>query len=174
MSAAVTVRTYTDPGCPVAFAAEDMRLRLLGRYGDQIAWQPRMSVLREQRGDPWPAPGADATVYACLAVVAAGLRWPDRRDAFLRRLRELATAGEMLDDSDTLEIAAADSGLPVAELAASCAEPEVAAALRAEAEGAPPSPTWEIVAGDASVELRGLPAIATAEATLAALLNAKN
>jgi 2-hydroxychromene-2-carboxylate isomerase len=174
VSAAVTVRTYTDPGCPLAFAAEDVRLRLAGRYGEQVAWEPRMSVLRERRGDPWPAPAADATVYACLAVVAVGRRWPDRRDAFMRRLRELARAGEMLDDSDTLEIAAADAGLPVAELAAYCAEPEVAAALRAEADGAPPSPAWEIVSVDGTVELRGLPAIETADAALAALLDPKN
>jgi hypothetical protein len=166
---AVAIRAYTDPGCPSAFAAEGVRLRLLWRYGDQIAWEPRMSILREQRGEEWPAAGADATVYACLAVVAAGQQWPDRRDAFLRRLRVLAMAGEMLDDSDTLEIAAEQAGLPVAEMAAFCAEPEVAAALRSQAEGAPPSPTYEIVAGDATVRLRGLPAVQTAEAALAEL-----
>jgi hypothetical protein len=171
---AVTVRSFTDPGDPAAFAVEAVRLRLLSRYGDRIAWEARMSVLRERRGEDWPGPGADATVYACLAVVAAGLRWPDRRDAFLRRLRELAVEGEMLDDSDTLEIAAAHAGLPVAEIAAYCAEPEVAAALRAESDGAPPSPTWQIVAGDAAVELRGVPAIETAEAALATLLEPKN
>ena len=38
----------------------------------------------------------------------------------------------MLDDSDTLELAAEQAGLPVAEIAAYCAEPEVEAALRAD------------------------------------------
>ena len=166
---AVVIRDYTDPGDPAAFAAEGVRLRLLWRYGDQIAWEPRMSVLRETRGEDWPAAGADATVYACLAVVAAGLRWPDRRDAFLRGLRRLAMDGEMLDDSDTLEIAAERAGLPVAEIAAFCAEAEVAAALRAQAEGAPPSPSYEIVAGARTVRLHGLPAVLTAEAALADL-----
>jgi 2-hydroxychromene-2-carboxylate isomerase len=50
----------------------------------------------------------------------------------LRRLQMLSAAGELLDDSDTLELAAAQAGLPVAELAAYCAEPEVEAALRAD------------------------------------------
>jgi len=167
---AVTIRDYTDPGCPVAFSAEGERLRLLWRYGDQIAWEPRMSVLRPQRGEGWPhEPGSDATIHACRAVVAARLRWPDRRDAFLRRLRVLAMAGEMLDDSDTLESAAGQAGLPVAEIAAFCAEPEVEAALRAESEGAPPAPAYEIVAGATTVRLHGLQAVQTAEAALAEL-----
>jgi hypothetical protein len=65
-------------------------------------------------------------------VVATRLRWPERSDAILRRLRVLGMAGELLDDSDTFELAAAQAGLPVAELAAFCAEPEVEAALRAD------------------------------------------
>ena len=50
----------------------------------------------------------------------------------LRRLRVLNFAGELLDDSDTLELAAEQAGLPVAELAAWAAAPEVEAALRAD------------------------------------------
>ena len=45
-------------------------------------------------------------------------------------------AGELLDDSDTLELAAEQAGLPVAELAAYCAEPEVEQALRADMRAA--------------------------------------
>ena len=91
-----------------------------------------MIGVREQRGEGWPARGTDATIHACRAVVGTRLRWADREEAMLRHLQVLAQAGEMLDDSDTLEIAAERAGLPVAELAAYCAEPEVEAALRAD------------------------------------------
>lgn len=91
-----------------------------------------MIGVREQRGEGWPARGSDATIHACRAVVGTRLRWPEREAAMLRHLQVLARAGEMLDDSDTLEIAAARAGLPVAALAAYCAQPEVEAALRAD------------------------------------------
>jgi len=92
-----------------------------------------MAVLRERRLKPWPhEPGTDATIHACRAVVAAGLRWPDRQLALLEALQALSAAGEPLDDSDTLELAAERAGLPVAELAAYCADPAVEAALRAD------------------------------------------
>jgi hypothetical protein len=108
-----------------------MRLRWL--YGDQVAWELRMIVLREHRGSGWPHDRESAaTIHACRAVVAARLRWPDREEAMLRRLQVLAQAGELLDDSDTLEMAAGQAGIPVAEIAAYCAEPEVEAALRAD------------------------------------------
>ena len=144
---AVTARYFTDPSC----APSGDRLRLQWLYGDQIAWELHMIVVREHRGDGWPhEPGSDATIHACRAVVAAGLRWPDRQEALLRQLHALATAGELLDDSDTLELAAAEAGLPVAEIAAYCAEPEVEAALRAgmAAGRGRPCPSYEIV-GDA-------------------------
>jgi predicted DsbA family dithiol-disulfide isomerase len=129
----VRIRHFTDPSCPFAFSAERQRLRLLWLYGDQIAWELRMIVVREHRGEGWPeAPESDATIHACRAVVGTRMRWPEREEAMLRRLQMLAAAGELLDDSDTLEIAAAQAGLPVAELAAYCAEPEVEAALRAD------------------------------------------
>jgi hypothetical protein len=120
------VRYFTDPACP----PDPAWLRLRWQYGEQV--ELRMIVLRPDRADPWPQRGNDTTIHACRAVVAAGLRWPDRQAMFLRRLQLLSAAGEMLDDSDTLELAAAQSGLPVAEIAAYCAEPEVEAALRAD------------------------------------------
>jgi hypothetical protein len=144
---AVTIRYYTDPGCP----PDPPRTRLQWRHGGQIAWQLRMIGLRDRRGGGWPRErGSDATVHACRAVVAVGLRWPDRQEAMLRHLQALAQTGEPLDDSDTLELAAARSGLPVRELAAYCAAPKVEAALRAEVEAAAGRPcgTREIVAGD--------------------------
>jgi hypothetical protein len=130
---AVTVRYFTDPACP----PDPARMRLRRLYGDQIAWELRMIVVREQRGEGWPRErGSDATIHACRAVVATGLRWPDRQEAMLLRLQALSQAGEPLDDSDTLEMAAEQAGLPVAELAAYCAEPEVEEALRADMRAA--------------------------------------
>jgi hypothetical protein len=130
---AVALRYFTDPGCP----PDPERTRLRWFYGDGVAWELRMLVLRPHRGAGWPRErGSDATIHACRAVVATGLRWPDRQEAMLRHLQALSAAGEPLDDSDTLEIAAERAGLPVAELAAYCAEPEVEAALRADMEAA--------------------------------------
>jgi hypothetical protein len=130
---AVTIRYFTDPACP----PDPARMRLRWLYGDRIGWELRMIVLRERRGHGWPqARGSDATVHACRAVVGTRLRWPGSQEAMLRHLQVLAAAGEPLDDSDTLEIAAERAGLPVTELAAYCAAPEVEAALRADTEAA--------------------------------------
>ena len=128
---AVTIRYFTDPACP----PDPARMRLWWLYDDRIAWELCMIVLRVRRGPGWPqARSSDATVHACRAVVGTRLRWPDRQEAMLRQLQMLSAAGEPLDDSDTLEIAAERAGLPVAGLAAYCAEPEVEAALRADVE----------------------------------------
>jgi hypothetical protein len=129
----VTLRYFTDPGCP----PDPARMRLRWLYGDRLAWELCMIVLREERGPGWPqARGSDATVHACRAVVGTRLRWPERAEAILRHLQVLAGAGEPLDDSDTLEVAAERAGLPVDELAAYCAEPEVETELRADMEAA--------------------------------------
>jgi 2-hydroxychromene-2-carboxylate isomerase len=161
----VRIRHFTDPGCPFAFTAERQRMRLRWVYGDQLEWELRMVVLSEEgRSDPelaerfaashrrlydehgmpidfrpqrWLAP----SVHACRAVVAVRMRWPERADAYLRHLRTQAMGGALLDDSDTLEIAAERAGVPVRELAAFAAEPEVQAALEADRAAARnPSP----------------------------------
>jgi predicted DsbA family dithiol-disulfide isomerase len=185
--APVLIRHFTDPSCPFAFAAERRRLRLLWLYGDQLAWETRMIVLNETVPDgvtpedvatSWervrrrtgmpidsrpplrPAP----SIHACRAVVATRLRWPAREQAILRRLRVLCFAGELLDDSDTLELAAEQSGLPVKELAGWAAAPEVEQALREDmrlARGRA-SPTYEI----GRRELAGLEALDGAELAL--------
>ena len=101
--------------------------RLALQYGMPIDWSERIRV----------AP----SIHACRAVVATRLRWPEHEAAMLRRLRVLNFAGELLDDSDTLELAAEQAGLPVAELAEWAAAPEVEAALRADMAAArSPSP----------------------------------
>jgi predicted DsbA family dithiol-disulfide isomerase len=190
----VIVREFTDPGCPYAFSAERQRLRLLWLYGGQLRWELCMTVLNETIPDG-VTPDAVAeshrrvaertgmpidtrpplrlapSIHACRVVVATRLRWPDREAAVLRRLRVLAFAGELLDDSDTLELAAEQAGLPVKELAAWAAAEEVEAALREdmrEARGRE-SPTYELVDGSRRVELAGLEAIGGAETALAEL-----
>ena len=148
----VRIRHFTDPSCPFAFSAERQRHRLVWLFGDQIEWSLHLVVLRtdsdheadmgrmsaglrslqERYGMPidWRERRYQAaTVHACRAVVAVRRRWPEAADRMLRHLRVLAMAGELLDDSDTLEIAAERSGLPVGELAAYAAEPEVQADL---------------------------------------------
>jgi 2-hydroxychromene-2-carboxylate isomerase len=174
---AVTVRYFTDPGCPLSFALEPQRLRLRWLYGDQVAWELRMVGLREHKGE-WRSSDAlrrlqrgcgmpidarerlwdPATIHACRAVVATRLGWPAREAALLRRLRVLAMAGELLDDSDTLELAAAQAGLPVAELAAYCAEKKVEAALTADRSAGRPSPTFAVTGPWRELERRADPA----------------
>ena len=162
-SAPVLIRHFTDPSCPFAFSAERQRLRLLWLYGEQIEWQLHMVVLSEEPPDVAPEQAAEghrrlalqygmpidwrvrrtvgASIHACRAVVAVRLRWPEREAAMLRRLRVLYFAGEPIDDSDTFELAASQAGLPVRELAAWAAAPEVEAELRADMEAArSPSP----------------------------------
>jgi predicted DsbA family dithiol-disulfide isomerase len=161
-AAPVLIRHFTDPSSADAFAAEPARLRLLWSYGDQIDWELRMMGLTEtaegtpqqvaaqhraaqQRCgmpiDPRVRARVAPSVHACRVVVAVRLRWPEREAAILRRLRVLHFAGELLDDSDTFELAAGQAGLPVAELAAWAAEPEVEAALREDMRAArSPSP----------------------------------
>jgi predicted DsbA family dithiol-disulfide isomerase len=163
-AAPVLLRHFTDPSCPWAFSAERQRLRLLWLYGEQLDWQLHMVVLSEETPEefsPEKLSGAyrrlalmygmpidwservrvAPSIHACRAVVATRLRWPDREAAMLRRLRVLNFAGELLDDSDTLELAAEQSGLPVEELAEWAAAPEVEEAMRADMEAArSPSP----------------------------------
>jgi predicted DsbA family dithiol-disulfide isomerase len=163
-AAPVLIRHFTDPSCPWAFSAERQRLRLLWLYGEQIDWELHMVVLSETppegRTPEWVSDGyrqlamrygmpidwrhrvrVAPSVHACRAVVAVRLRWPEHEAAMLRRLRVLNFAGELLDDSDTLELAAEQAGLPVEALAQWAAAPEVESALQADMEAArSPSP----------------------------------
>jgi predicted DsbA family dithiol-disulfide isomerase len=164
-AARVRIRHFTDPGCPFAFSAERQRLRLEWVFGDQLDWELHMVVLStEANHDPdrtamisrslrglaqkygMPIDWRDrrhngATVHACRAAVAVRLRWPEAEDAYLRHLRVLAMGGELLDDSDTLEIAAERAGVPVKALATYAADPEVQRALEADMAAArSPSP----------------------------------
>jgi predicted DsbA family dithiol-disulfide isomerase len=157
--ATIRVREFTDPACPWAFSAEPGRLRLRWLYGEEIQWRPHMVVLSE-RADEADAKGFTpdrlaaaltkmqrrfgmpiatfertrnaASLPACRAVVAARLHDPDREPALLRRLRVHAMAGALLDEPETIAVAARDAGLDPVELEAWCAEPDTEAALRAD------------------------------------------
>src|SRR5580704_5349104 len=136
--AAATITDYTDPGCPFAFSAEPVRLRLSWIYGDQIDWRPRMVGLAattssyEAHGftvermskslahlateyhmpiDTSIRPRMAATIPACRAVVAARLNAPEQEAELLRRIRVRTFSGELLDAPETLAAAATDAGI---------------------------------------------------------------
>jgi predicted DsbA family dithiol-disulfide isomerase len=154
--AAVTITDFTDPGCPFAFSAEPIRLRLSWIYGEQIAWQPRMVGLAESAAtyegsgftverlskslthlsseyrmpmDTSLRPRMSATVPACRAVVAARLNTPEREAALLRRLRVRTFSGQLLDAPETIAAAATDAGIDPTELSQWTASSAVADAL---------------------------------------------
>src|SRR5688500_4829794 len=116
----VLSETPTEGMTPERLSAAYRRIAV--RFGIPIDWSERVRV----------AP----SVHACRAVVATRLGWPEREAAMLRRLRVLNFAGELLDDSDTLELAAEQAGLPVAELAEWAAAPEGEEAMPAGMERA--------------------------------------
>ena len=74
-------------------------------------------------------PRMAATAPACRAVVAARLHAPDAEVALLRAFRVRNFAGELLDETATLDGAAADAGLDAGELRAWMEDPRVEAAL---------------------------------------------
>lgn len=127
---------YTDPGCPYAFSAEPMRLRLAWVFGSQLEWDTCLIVLARtpdhyaQKGltptimaqaletlasthnmpiDVTPRSRLAATEPACLAVVATRTHLPERVDPLLRALRVRAMSGEFLDEQTTIDSAAQDA-----------------------------------------------------------------
>jgi predicted DsbA family dithiol-disulfide isomerase len=143
VAAEVLITEFTDPVCPWAYSAEPFRLKLEWLYGDQLAWDTRMVVLAEhpsdyeRRGftpekqaasltriardhrmpiDAAQRPRMAATLPACRAVVGARVHAPDRMRPLLRRLRIRHFSMQLLDEPDTIEGAAEDVGVEVAEL----------------------------------------------------------
>lgn len=154
--ARLSIREFTDPGCPFAFCAEPARWRIEWLYGDQLEWSRRMVVLsqspddyvekgftpdkqvksykrlRRQHGMPIDAherPRMAATEVACRAVVAVRLHAPEHERALLRRLRVLGFAGQLIDERETIERAARHIGLSPDDLLAWMEEPAVHEAL---------------------------------------------
>ncbi len=154
--AALSIRHFTDPGCPWAFSAEPQRLKLRWVFGNQLEWETRMVVLSEspadyeEKGftpekqaramrqmqrrfgmpiDPRERPRMGATAPACRAVVAARRHDRALSEALLRRLRVRTMAGELLDEPATVSGAGADAGLDPSVLDRWLKEPEVDAEL---------------------------------------------
>ena len=152
----VCITEFTDPGCPWAWSAEPFRRRLQWLYGDKLDWRRRMVVLSDdpqdyvEKGmtpeklaagsakiarehgmpiDTSVRPRMQATAPACRAIVAARLRAPDAEDPLLRAFRVRNFAGQLLDEPDMLDDAAADAGLTAEELRDWMRDAEVEAAL---------------------------------------------
>lgn len=164
----IAITEFTDPGCPFAFSAEPHRWRLRWLFGDQLRWHERMVGLAARRSDyeergftaermaaSWASladrygmpmhtgvkAATPATLPACRAVVAARLHAPDRAWPLLRHLRRLHFSGPLLDDPETIRVAAAAAGLDPDALEAWMAEPATDEALQEDLRAArDPSP----------------------------------
>lgn len=166
MSAVLTIREFTDPGCPWAFSAEPTRMRLRWLYGDGLRWERRMVVLSRtyaDHGSFTPAQSARGmktmqrrfgmpivarepsalplTAPACRAVVAARLNAPESEAPLLRRLRVLGFGGHAIDEPATIRRAATEAGLDPDTLERWVTHDDVEAALGAdEAAARDPAP----------------------------------
>jgi predicted DsbA family dithiol-disulfide isomerase len=152
----VCVTEFTDPGCPWAWSAEPFRRRLQWLYAEKLDWSRRMVVLADDpqeyldKGltpekmaagaakiardhgmpiDTSVRPRMHATAQACRAIVAARLHAPAAEDPLLRAFRVRHFAGQLLDEDETLEGAAADAGLDAGELCGWMRDGAVADAL---------------------------------------------
>ena len=159
----VCLTEFTDPACPWAWSAEPFRRRLQWLYGDSLDWKQRMVVLSDrpdeyrEKGftpakmasafakiahdhgmpiDTAERPRMAASEPACRAVVAARLHAPACEAALLRALRTRTFSGELLDDPQTIEGAAKDAGLDIAELREWMERDDVHDALSADREEA--------------------------------------
>lgn len=157
MAADVVITEFTDPACPWAFSAEPFRHRLRWLYGDSIDWKVNVVVLSEspeeylEKGmdpeklkagyekigrehgmpiDTTERPRMVATIVACRAIVAARLNAPERERALLRALRVLCFEGRLIDEPETIAMAAERAGLDPDELQRWMATDEVEQAVR--------------------------------------------
>jgi len=170
----IRITEFTDPVCPWAFSAEPFRRRLDWLYGDAIEWQVRVVGLSDSPQhyldmgftpdvqarafrtiardhgmpiDTAERPRMEASVPACRAVVAARLNAPGRMRPLLRRLRIRHFRGELIDEPQVIDAAAADAGIDPAELARWTADPATETAL-AEDMAAARAPTAAALAQD--------------------------
>ncbi|MFL5886581.1 MAG: DsbA family protein [Thermoleophilaceae bacterium] len=158
MAAGIEIAHFADPACPWDFSAEPARFRLRWLYGDQIEWRDHLVVLSEspdeyvakgftpevqeralavlQRRFSMPIdlsrrPRMMATIDACRAVVAARVHGPaGSAEALLRRLRMRAMAGDLLDEPQTIALAADEAGIEPDDLREWLADPAVELELR--------------------------------------------
>jgi 2-hydroxychromene-2-carboxylate isomerase len=159
----IEIRHFTDPGCPWAFSAEPVRLRLRWHYGDALRWRTTMIVLSEHPGeheargltvaryaeglgrlqrlygmpiDATPRERVPVTAPACRAVVAVRLHAPELEEAVLRQLRVRAMGGGLLDDPALIHASAEAAGVDPARLDAWLADEAVEAELREDMRAA--------------------------------------
>jgi predicted DsbA family dithiol-disulfide isomerase len=157
MPADVVITEFTDPACPWAFSAEPFRHRLRWLYGDAIEWKINVVVLSEspdeylekgmdpgklQAGykkisrdhgmpiDTTERPRMMATIDACRAIVATRLNAPELERRILRALRVLCFEGPLIDEPETIAMAATRAGIDPDELRGWMATDEVEEALR--------------------------------------------
>ena len=157
MAADVVITEFTDPACPWAYSAEPFRHRLRWLYGDAIEWKVNVVVLSEspeeylekgmdtaklqagyrkishEHGMPINTPERPrmmATVEACRAIVAARLFAPHLERRILRALRVLCFEGPLIDEPETIEMAANRAGIDPGELQRWMATDEVEEVLR--------------------------------------------
>jgi hypothetical protein len=107
----VSIRHFTDPGCPFAFSAERQRLRLAWLHGDQIDWTTHLVVLREESPpEDWPTAGR---------VDLPGFRPIEAYEAALANLAPELTRRPDPEDVETV-LEWAGMPLATAEVAAVC------------------------------------------------------
>ena len=152
----LSVELFTDPACPFAFSAEPIRMRLRWHYGAGLRWSVRMIVLTREPGeaqklaagapglqkrfgmpiDPVPYARPASSEPACRAVAGARLHAPERAEALLRALRVRVMQAGLLDDPQLIAAAASDAAVSAAELDRWMSDPDVLAALDADAAAA--------------------------------------
>lgn len=169
----VCITEFTDPTCPWAYSAEPFRLRLEWLFGDDVEWRQRMVVLSQTPEEPLEKgltpermaetfariahdhhmpidtsvrPRTVASLPACQAVVGARRHDRDRSTALLRRLRVRYFGGDLIDEPEVLDAAAAEAGIDPAELSAWRAETESESQLGADmAEAREPMPAARVL-----------------------------
>jgi predicted DsbA family dithiol-disulfide isomerase len=134
----VSLRYHTDPACPVSWAAEPARRRLLVEFGADVSITYVMGGLAREYAEPheprllewlehadrsgmpvdprlWTEGPIRSSFPACMAVKAAAEQGPEAAARYLRALREgLMCFRRKLDAKEALVEEARGAGLDVA------------------------------------------------------------
>lgn len=156
----VTVRHFSDPGCPWAYSASPAFAVLRWRYGAALDWRlvligltehheqyeergytPLGSALGRRRFRTYGMPLAPqvrsramATSRGCRAVVATRLRFPGRELAAFRALQfAWFTTADLMDEDDAITAALGEvDGIDAAAVVAAVERPDVLEAYEAD------------------------------------------
>ena len=156
----ITVRHFSDPGCPWAYSASPALATLRWRYGDQLDWKLTLIGLTEraqqyvdrgytpqrqargyrnfrQYGMPFqtqPKHHVAATSRACRAVVAARMEDPALGDAAFRALQlmQFTTPLVLDEDGDLATGLRRVAGLDAPAIVARIDDPDVVEAYEAD------------------------------------------